>query len=474
MKGRTWTVAELVEELNSLLEASFSSVSVEGELTNVTRSARGHLYFSLKDESAAIDCVMWGSTAGRLKFEPEEGLAVRAAGAVKIYQQRGRLQLVVRSLVPEGVGALQLAYEQLKRRLEEEGLFAEERKRQMPALPQRIGIVTSPSGAALRDIVAVLTRHQRLQILVAGARVQGDGAAEEIASAIERLGSSGRVDLVVVSRGGGSLEDLWAFNEEATARAIATCPVPVISGVGHHVDYTIADFVADIRATTPTQAAELIVNHLEAQEDRLDVASFELRRATEQKVRLAHATLAGLEGSSGLARLPQRVALMRAMIERAVRLPDLIRRRFSRLAERLEASDRAVRRAPARFATETQRRLLETRCDQLAQLLAARMSRELGRIEHAEAGLNHLNPRRVLDRGYSITTVDGKPTPLRSVNEVRPGARLITQLSDGTVRSLVPGKSKSRRDSKKDNESGQQTLFGESAEGVASNGESHD
>lgn len=459
MKRGSWSVSELVEELNELLEAGFSSVVVEGELTNVSRSARGHLYFSLKDESAAIDCVMWGSTTGRLKFEPEEGLAVRAAGAVKIYPQRGRLQLVVRTMTPEGAGALQLAYEQLKRRLEEEGLFSEERKRPMPSVPQRIGIVTSPTGAALRDIVAVLTRFEHLQILVAPARVQGEGAAAEIAEALKRLGGSGRVDLVILARGGGSLEDLWAFNEEATARAVATCSVPVISGVGHHVDYTIADFVADVRATTPTQAAELVVDLLERQDDRLAAATMDLHRLVQQKLRLAQVKLNGLEGSSGLARLPHRIALARSVLQRASQLPELIRVRFSRLSRILDVTYRHLRSSPTRFAVSGQRRLLETRCEQLHQLLGARIHQQTARLERAEGGLDHLNPRRVLQRGYSITTLSGSAAPLRSSREVSPGSVLTTQFGEGSVDSVVPGRATRKRPQEKPSKDRQQGLF---------------
>ena len=235
MSGRTWTVSGLIRAVNEVLEQGFSGVRVEGEVTNLKPSGRGHLYFSLKDEAASLDCVMWASRASRLGFEVEDGLAVVTTGSLTVYPQRGRFQLVVDELEPLGLGALQLAFEQLKRRLDAEGLFALERKRPLPALPSRVGIVTSLSGAALHDMLRVLRRFPNLEVIVAPAAVQGSGAAAEIAGAIGRLSRSGLVDVVIVGRGGGSLEDLWAFNEEPVARAIAASPVPVISGVGHAV-----------------------------------------------------------------------------------------------------------------------------------------------------------------------------------------------------------------------------------------------
>jgi exodeoxyribonuclease VII large subunit len=272
VRGRTWTVSALLREVNTLLGQGFAGLRIEGEVTNVSRSGRGHLYFTLKDADAQLDCAMWSRQATRLRFDLEDGLAVRATGSLTIYERRGRFQMVVDELEPEGLGALQLAFEQLKRRLELEGLFDPQRKRPLPSLPQRIGLVTSATGAAIRDMLAVLGRFPLLDVVVAPVRVQGDGAAVEIARAVDRLGASDLVDVVVVARGGGSLEDLWAFNEEVVARAIAACPVPVVSGVGHEVDFTIADFVADIRAATPTHAAEILVARLEDSAWRLEEA----------------------------------------------------------------------------------------------------------------------------------------------------------------------------------------------------------
>jgi exodeoxyribonuclease VII large subunit len=437
MSQRVYSVAALIAEVNTLLEQGFSGVQVEGEVTNASTSGRGHIYFSLKDDSAAIDCVMWSPRARSLKFDLEGGLAVLASGSLTIYPQRGRFQMVVDKIQPQGVGALQLAFDQLKKKLEAEGLFAAERKQPLPALPNRVGIVTSATGAALQDMLKVLRRYPNLEVIVTPTLVQGEGAAAEIAAAIQRLNSSKRVKLIIVGRGGGSLEDLWAFNEEEVARAIATSPVPIISGVGHEVDFTIADFVADIRATTPTQAAEIVVSRLEEQERRLTGARALLLRDLERQLALARTSLAGLAGSSGLARVPQRVRLLRERLHRALRLGPALRRVFAVAETRLENATRGLHRLPARIAAGGHRRLLTSRREQLAQLMSARIARLNSRISGGERALIHLGPTRVLERGYSITSLEGSEKPLRDAARVHGGQTLITRLARGEVRSLV-------------------------------------
>jgi exodeoxyribonuclease VII large subunit len=437
MSDRVYTVAALIAEVNTLLEQGFSGVRVEGEVTNASTSGRGHIYFSLKDDGAAIDCVMWSSRARRLKFQVEDGLAALASGSLTIYPQRGRFQMVVDRIEPRGVGALQLAFEQLKKKLEAEGLFAAERKQALPALPNRIGIVTSATGAALQDMLKILRRSPNLEVLVAPAMVQGEGAATEIAAAIKGLTATNRVKLIIVGRGGGSLEDLWAFNEEAVARAIATSPVPVISGVGHEVDFTIADFVADIRATTPTQAAEIVVSRLEEQERRLADARTLLLRDIDRKLALARTRLSGLAGSSGLARVPQRVRLLHQRLQRALRLGPALQRVFSVAGARLKTATRGLHHLPARIAAGGHRRLLVSRREQLAQLMGARVAQLRSRIAADERALVHLGPTKVLDRGYSITRIEGSDKPLRDGARVQPGQALITRLARGEVRSLV-------------------------------------
>jgi exodeoxyribonuclease VII large subunit len=434
---RVYTVAALIAEVNALLNQGFSGIQVEAEVTNASTSGRGHAYFTLRDDTAALDCVMWSSRARRLKFELEDGLAVLALGSLTIYPQRGRFQMVVDDIQPQGVGALQLAFEQLKKKLEAEGLFAAERKQPLPALPNRIGIVTSATGAALQDMLKVLRRFSNLEVIVAPAMVQGEGAAAEIAAAVTRLVASERVNVIIVGRGGGSLEDLWAFNEEAVARAIAASPIPVISGVGHEVDFTIADFVADLRATTPTQAAELVVGRLEEQDRRLADARALLIRDFDRSLALARTRLAGLAGSSGLARVPQRVRLLRQRLQQGLRLKPALRRIFSAAESRLELALRGLQRLPARIAAGGHRRLLTSRKEQLTQLTVARVARLRARVDAGERALGHLGPTKVLERGYSITSLEGSTTPLRDAARVHGGQTLVTRLARGEVLSLV-------------------------------------
>ena len=444
MGDHTWTVSALIREVNALLEQGFSGIVVEGEVTNATRSGRGHLYFTLKDADAQLDCAMWASRAGRLRFELEDGLAMRAVGSLTVYAQRGRFQLVVDDLEPQGVGALQLAFEQLKRKLDAEGLFAAERKRVLPALPQRVGIVTSASGAALRDMLAVLRLVDHLEVVVAPTRVQGDGAADEIAAALGRLAASGLVDVIVVTRGGGSLEDLWAFNEEVVARAIAASPLPVVSAVGHETDVTIADFVADIRAATPTRAAELLAGRLDEQLRRLDLAERGLERDLARHLAMARTRLRGLEGSSGLARVPHRVRLLASRLQSANRLPRLLADLVTRSYRRLVNVEAGLRRLPARVAAGGHRKLVASRRDQLDQLMRARLDRARHAVGANERALGHLSPRQVLERGFSITRLEGSSEPLRDAGRVRAGQTLVSTLARGEVRSLVTRRAASR------------------------------
>ncbi len=440
MSRKVYSVAELIGEVNAVLSGRFAGIWVEGEVTNAKASARGHLYFTLKDAEAAMDCVMWSSRAARVPFTVEDGLAVLAFGSLTVYAQRGRFQMVVDELQPQGQGALQLAFEQLKKKLAAEGLFEEARKRPLPGLPQRVGIVTSAQGAALRDMLKVLLRFPWLHVVVAPAAVQGEGAAAQIAAAIRRLGGSELVDVLIVGRGGGSLEDLWAFNEEPVARAIADCPVPVVSGVGHQVDFTIADFVADVRAATPTHAAEIVVARLEEQVRRLDDARGRLLRALDRKLTVARHRLEAAEGSSGLARLPQRVRWLAERLARVERLAPLLQRKLEQSVARLDRAAAALRRVPARLAAGAQRRLVASRREQLEAAMRRLIERAAARLGSGEAALGHLSPKAVLERGYSITSIEGDPRPLRDPARVRPGTVLETVLARGRLRSVAAGR----------------------------------
>src|ERR1700682_6149788 len=256
---KIWSVMELTARISNVLAVQFSNLWVEGEVSNCHSAQSGHIYFTLKDAKAQIKCVCFRTQAMRLKFRPEDGLKLIVRGSVSVYEPRGEYQIYVEHIEPSGVGALQLAFEQLKKRLEAEGLFDEARKKALPMLPRRIGVVTSPGGAAVRDIIRILRRRfPNLHLIVYPVRVQGDGAAEDIVAALKYFNRKQLVDVILLARGGGSIEDLWAFNEEAVARAIAACTIPIVSGVGHETDFTIADFVADVRAATPSAAAGIV------------------------------------------------------------------------------------------------------------------------------------------------------------------------------------------------------------------------
>lgn len=451
---RVYQVAELVEAVNAQLSA-LGEVWVRGELSGVKVASSGHRYFTLKDQQAALACVFWASRADRLRFKLADGLAVVVRGNLEVYPQRGSLQLIVQELLPEGMGELQLAFEQLKAKLAAEGLFAPERKRPMPSLPQRLGLVTSPAGAAVRDVLKVLSRWPHLQVLLYPVRVQGKGAEGEIARALRYLGKSGLVDVILLVRGGGSLEDLWAFNEEVVARAIAACPVPVISGVGHEVDFTIADFVADIRAATPTQAAELVVAQLERQGRRVEEAWAALQQAWRGRFRATLSRFQLLSGARGLALFPARVQHLGMRLARAGNLSPFLRGLLALRHRRFQQASSQLMAWPVRFGAPRRRQLLAGHLAMLRERLKALVMRRRLQLSAQARALQALSPLGILRRGYSITTRQGDSRPLRRAEEVAAGEVLLTQLWQGRVCSLVVGP-----------QGGEQTqLFGEEQEG---------
>src|SRR6187399_2990718 len=343
---RPLTVSELTAGIRELLEGMFASVAVEGEISNCRHWSSGHLYFTLKDDRAQVRAVMFRTTVRALKFKPEDGMRVIARGRLGVYDAKGEYQIVCDALEPHGLGALQAAFEQLKRRLEAEGLFDAARKRPLPTLPRRIGVITSLDGAAIRDILRVLvSRHANARVVLRAARVQGEGAAEDLVRALRAIVKVPEIDVVIIGRGGGSAEDLWAFNDEALARAIAASPVPVISAVGHEVDFTIADFVADLRAATPSNAAELVVDRADNFRARIDRAERRLQAAMDLGVARRQHLSTRLE--TRLTQWPTRVMLrdrdvqqLFRRVERAAaaRLHRLTQR-FDALRRRLEARD---------------------------------------------------------------------------------------------------------------------------------------
>lgn len=388
------SVTELVSALKEVVETALPPCCVEGEISNCKRSPAGHIYLTLKDDTSEISAVIWRSAAARLKFQPKDGLQVLATGALQVYVARGSCQFIISRLMPQGLGELELAFRQLRDRLAAEGLFEDARKRRLPRIPRRIALVTSPTGAAVRDMIQVITRRwPPARIVIVPVRVQGEGAAEEIAEALRNVHRIPEVDVVIAGRGGGSLEDLWCFNTEIVARAVVACRVPVVSAVGHEVDVSIADLAADRRALTPSEAGELVVPAVQ-----------EL-----------------------LARLTQSAARMR----------QILSARIERLRLRLQALEsRAVLQRPLTLVDERRQR-----CDELAedmlrglQLLIERRRHQLAALA---ASLQALSPLQVLARGYSLTRRRDAAEVLRSVSQVTVGDLLLTRVQDGTISSQV-------------------------------------
>ncbi|MBI4247663.1 MAG: exodeoxyribonuclease VII large subunit [Candidatus Rokubacteria bacterium] len=405
------TVSELSEQLRAVVEERFPAVWVEGEISNFKVYASGHAYFTLKDEGAQLRGVLFRNRARRLRFEPGDGQHVLAFGSLEVYAPRGEYQLVVELLEPRGLGALQLAFEQLKARLDAEGLFDPARKRPLPPFPRKIGIVTSPSGAAIRDMLRVIGRRfAGLHIVLAPCRVQGDGAAGEIAQGIADLNALGDVDVIIVGRGGGSLEDLWAFNEEVVARAIAGSQAPVISAVGHEVDFTIADFVADLRAPTPSAAAELVVREKQAVVDSLD----ELRRRLERAVARPLSDLARRVGDAHARLSHGGLAASRGA-----------RHRLALLDGRLRAASPFVR-------LYADRHRLERAHARLGGDLARRLTADRHRLVAAVGRLDSLSPLAVLGRGYSLALTPAGVV-VKSARQVAPGDALSVLLAEGSL-----------------------------------------
>jgi exodeoxyribonuclease VII large subunit len=414
---RLYTVSSLTKEIRELLGGAYDGIWVSGEISGLKLAASGHAYFALKDAEAQIKCACWKGNLRLLRFKPQEGLAVLARGRVDVYEPRGEYQLIVDVIEPQGAGALQLAFEQLKKKLEAEGLFAAERKRALPRYPRRIGIVTSPTGAAIQDMLNILSRRwPGLEIRLFPAVVQGTGAAEQVVEGIERLGGSGWPEVLIVGRGGGSIEDLWTFNEEAVARAIAACPVPVISAVGHETDFTIADFAADLRAPTPSAAAELATPEKAAVEEWIAAREERLSRALRHRL----------------------VRLARRYDDAQFRLRENVRRGPERLRRRLEAAVSRLQRRDPRLRLAEARRRLEALAQKLPPAVGRVAALKLARVERLSAALAQLSPLRVLERGYAIVqTKDG--AAVRDASQVKKGEEVTARLHKGSLTAKVTG-----------------------------------
>ena len=436
---RVFTVAELTAAVRTMLESSYPEIWVEGEVSNARVWKTGHLYFTLKDPRCQLNAVMFRSAVRLLRFKPTNGQHVVARGRLSVYEPKGEYQMVCEHLEPKGLGALQLAFEQLRERLSHEGLFDETRKRPLPALPCKIGIVTSLDGAVVRDILKILARRSpTAHIVISPARVQGSGAADQIVRGLTRLGGVAGLDVIILARGGGSIEDLWAFNEEPVARAIAASPVPVVSAVGHETDFTISDFVADLRAPTPSTAAELVVERKDAIASRIQRSEDTLRTALRTRLQRLRTQVHLLDRRPGLAGWPARVASRgRYATELTHRLGDkttsLIGQRLRdshALRLRLEAVDLSRRLGRIRV------RLVGARERAANSIRESHGQREV-RLRTATGQLEALSPLGVLSRGYAVCWNAGRTVVIRSASAVQQGESVTVTLHDGELECEV-------------------------------------
>jgi exodeoxyribonuclease VII large subunit len=457
---KVYAVRELVAALRTQVERAFTDIYVEGEISNYRPAESGHLYFTLKDGSAQLRVVMWRTQARLLRFRPENGLAVIARGRATIYDERGDLQLQAEMLEPKGAGALQLAFEQLKAKLAAEGLFDAGRKKPIPALPRCIGVVTSARGAALQDILNILRRrHESVSVLIYDARVQGESAAAEVSAGVKHFNRARNVDVIVVARGGGSFEDLFAFNDEALARTIAASKIPVISAVGHETDFTICDFVADLRAPTPSAAAELVIQSKHELAERLAMLRDRLRQAISYKLLRWNNALSRLAQHSALVRMPDQVArrqqrlddLLHRMEQAQRRNLNGLRRRHESLDVRLRHQDMRVRLSAMRHqlevhSSELQRqseRVLagkKTRAEDLTLALGRAaetiLLRRRSRWELLHSSLCGLSPKAILARGYALV-FDATGNLVKDTSQLKRGDAIRAQLGRGEFTAKV-------------------------------------
>ena len=433
------TVSELTAAIRGVLELNFDSVWLEGEISGYTVAQSKHAYFTLKDDKSQVRCVLFRGQRARLNFQPENGDHVLVCGRVAVYDARGEYQVIVETMEPRGLGALQKAFEQLRKKLEDEGLFAERHKKPLPEFPWRIGVVTSPTGAAIRDVLNILRRRNpKVSVLLDPVKVQGEGAAEEIARAIRRLNQVEGLDLLIVGRGGGSIEDLWAFNEEVVARAIHESKLPIISAVGHEVDFTIADFVADLRAPTPSAAAELAVPVLGEVLDNLRDLTDRLVGQMHWQIEDSRERLRFLIDRRFF-REPERI-----LENPAQRLDDLGGRLLRSLDTWARVQREGLRSRVRRLLSASPERQVRTSRDKmiyLNQLLARnmedRLKMERNRFEGLIKQLEAMSPLKVLGRGYGLVTAHKTGKVVTRKSQVAPGDRLHIRLAEGKLDATV-------------------------------------
>ncbi|OGP86814.1 MAG: exodeoxyribonuclease VII large subunit [Deltaproteobacteria bacterium RBG_16_48_10] len=427
------TVTELTQEIKNLLEERFSEVWVEGEISNLRIPPSGHLYFTLKDDFSQIRAVLFRMQARSLRFLPEDGLQVLCRGRVSLYEKRGDYQLILESMEPKGIGALQLAFLQLKEKLEKEGLFALDHKKTIPMVPQRIGIITSPTGAVIRDMLHILQRRfENVQILLYPVRVQGEGAWQEIAQGIEYFNGERNVDVLIIGRGGGSLEDLWPFNEEGLARVIYRSKIPIISAVGHETDYTVSDFVADLRAPTPSAAAELVVKDKREVKNTLSQLRYRLESQMTQTLQEFRTHLKHLRKILGSPRKAVDNYFLR-VDELSSRLQRMVSWILQRYRERSLHLDRGLcLRSPEQKILHHRFLVLESQ-KRLEQFLRHSMEIQRERVKGILGKLDSLGPLSILQRGYSITRKIPALEILRDATQVCQGDEVEVRLHRGAL-----------------------------------------
>jgi exodeoxyribonuclease VII large subunit len=435
-----WTIRNLVGALRSAVEQEYADLWVEGEISNFRPAESGHLYFTLKDGDAQLRVVMFRSQARLLRFQPADGTAVVLRGKVTVYEQRGELQLIAEHLEPKGAGALLIAFEQLKARLAAEGLFDEARKRPIPSLPRRIGVVTSPRGAAIQDILNVLRRrHESVSVLIYPAQVQGEAAGSEVSAGVNYFNRERNVDVIIVARGGGSVEDLAAFNHEGLARTIAASQIPVISAVGHETDVTITDFVADLRAPTPSAAAEMVIQSKHEVAQAVLLMEQRLARAARYRILMARQRLTELAQHASFARLRE------ALGRRQQRVDDLVYRltsakgaQFDRQRRKLDVAATRLQHFDLRGRFAGMRRELQAAMAALASAARTRLLGHRGRLDRIHAQLEELSPVKILDRGYALV-FDAAGKLVKDAERVKVGDEISARLARGTVRATVKG-----------------------------------
>lgn len=436
-----WKVRDLVAAVRTHIEREYSDAWVEGEISNFRSPESGHLYFTLKDGNAQIRVVMFRSSARLLRFRPADGLQVLVRGRVTIYEDRGELQVSAEYIEPKGAGSLQLAFEQLKAKLEAEGLFASERKKPIPSLPSRIGIVTSAQAAALRDILNILQRrHHSVNVLIFPAQVQGDAASIEVAAGVRYFNQHDNVDVIIIARGGGSAEDLASFNSEALARSIAASEIPVISAVGHETDFTVTDFVADLRAPTPSAAAELVIRSRQEIEEQASSLHERLSRAMRYRLLMGRQALTELAQHGAFARM------MEVIRQRQQKLDDLSHRMevaerqlLERMRRQWETVSSAVRHYDLRLVLSGMKKELDSRTTSLVAVTRNVLLLHRVRAERLQTALESLSPLAILDRGYALV-FDSEGKLLKDSSPVKPGDEISARLAHGQIQASVTGK----------------------------------